>query len=222
MLFIHSLNTAHLVVDASRHVRLNAGMGISVELICYLITFGESRLEAILSDVFAGFDWLRAKYYFHLIRSELHDRTSLEVCFDPSRRTYRLESHDRLEWDVQHLRNAIRSGTVRPEDYELFLPDSPSAWVQRERAKLENHFVAAMLNQLHHLEAAGRDQERDLLERLLKALPVNERVLGFSVRHTARKVSREVAEMQLEGFKRQFEVMGLVVPDSLGTCMTLH
>jgi hypothetical protein len=94
--------------------------------------------------------------------------------------------------------------------------------VQYERIKLENDFTTSAINNLHRLEANGHGEERKMLERLVRELPMNPRVLGFYVRHTARKAGREVAETQLGTFKRQFEIMGLPVPESLGTCMSLH
>jgi hypothetical protein len=221
MLRIQSLNSAMLLRNGLR-VRLNAGLSLTLEVLCYFIVHDSCSIESVLNDVFTDVEPRLARNYFHLIRCEIRDRTKLRVVFNQINKQYRLEGFEALEWDVQLLRNQMRAGTVQPEDFAVFLPESSSAWVLLERHKLETEFVLASFNILHSLEAAGRGEEWMMLERLLACFPLNGLVLGFDVRYTARKVSREAAREHLEVFKQRFEMMGLPVPETLGTCMSLH
>jgi DNA-binding SARP family transcriptional activator len=221
MLKIQSLGRPMLERNG-RRIRLNAGMPVAVEVLCYFIHHDTATVETVVNDIFAHAQPDQARRYFHMIRNELHLQTLLRIKFDAHTQHYRLESSELLEWDVQHFKNALRSGTATFEDYGLFLPTSSSAWVQRERDRLENDFVIATLNTLSTLEASGHGKEHKMLERLVRMLPMNERVLGFCVRHTARKAGREVATEQLEMFKQRFQITGLPIPETLDTCMSLH
>ena len=205
-----------------RRLRLNAGMAITIEILCYFIQHETRSVDDVLHDVFTHSTADQGRRYFHLIRSEICNSTMLEIKHDSVKKCYRLESNETLEWDMQHVMNKIRTGTVRPEDYALLLPYSSSFWVERERQKFENSFVAAMLERAYQLEAQGCHEENRILERMIRDFPMNENLLKFTVRHTARTIGFEAAEHQLEGIEKRFLIVGVPMPEPLKSCMTLH
>jgi hypothetical protein len=222
MLVIKTLGRSTLMRNG-RRVRLNAGMSMAVELLCYFIRHETQSLDAVINDVFAHFEPDAARGYFHLIRVETAQHTALSIKHDKFTKKYRLESHEPMSWDLQNLKNCIRIGVILPDVYDLFLPGSTSTWVERERQKLENDFVAASIGKLNKLESYGAaDDERLLLDHLLQLFPMNAQILEFSVRYTARTLGREAAKEQLEAIKRRFQITGIFLPETLRTCVTLH
>jgi DNA-binding SARP family transcriptional activator len=222
MLVIKSLGRSTLMRNG-RRVRLNAGMSMAVEVLCYFIQHETQSLDVVLDEVFAQIQPEAARRYFHLIRVEIASNTALNIRHDIFTKKYRLESQEPMSWDLQNLKNCTRTGVILPDAYDLFLPDSSSAWVERERQKLENDFVAASIAKLNKLETLGAlEDERLLLDHLVQLFPMNAQILEFFVRYTARTSGREAAKAQLEAIKRRFQIIGVFLPETLGTCITLH
>ena len=70
MLKIQSLGTPQLERNG-RRVRLNVGMAVAIEVICYFIQHEERSIDAVLHDIFTHSTPDQGRRYFHLIR---HDR----------------------------------------------------------------------------------------------------------------------------------------------------
>jgi DNA-binding SARP family transcriptional activator len=222
MLVIKSLGRSTLTRNGQR-VRLNAGMSMAVETLSYFIRHEAQSVDAVINDVFAHLQPEAARGYFHLIRFEIANNTALRIRHDKFTKKYRLDSHEPMSWDLQNFTNCIRNGLILPDAYDLFLPTSTSAWVELERQKLENDFVAASIARLNKLETLGALEDQHLLlEHLLHLFPMNAQILEFSVRYTARTFGRQAAKIQLESIKNRFQVTGIPMPETLGACITLH
>jgi DNA-binding SARP family transcriptional activator len=223
LLAVGTLGPPALVLDGT-HVRPNASLAKSVELLAYLSLKGGAGLEHILTDVFPERCPQAARVYFHVIRAELaRIAPGLSVPFDRARRQYSVATEGlQIRVDLLELQRALHSGGIDGMNRALdlyvgtLLPDSDSEWVREERSNVEWSVVRIGLELIEEAFEQGEDQVcLDLASRLLEIEPFNEAIHLLLIRATARLSGSVAARQAINRSRTYFQTNLGEVPLSI-------
>jgi DNA-binding SARP family transcriptional activator len=224
-LHLFTLGTARLELGGTL-IRLE--LRRAIEVFTYLLRAAQSRpegtgMQEVLRDLFPDVPQRQARLYFHQVRYELEKKIpGLSVPYNPSARTYAVQSPFPITWDVLEFEAALSEqspeGVNRAFKHYVgsFLPQAEGEWLETERASLNARALSAGLEWCKTwFERQQYGRCIQLATRLLEIDPLDESLNEHLVRATKALEGRVAARQTVKRLQKRFESELGSVPGTL-------
>lgn len=197
----------------------------TLEVVAFLLRYGPSTLSHMQEEMFADVPPARSKNYIHQVRLDLKRVPGLSIPYNARFQTYSVQLDDGLEvqWDALQLEQALKAQSHDalldlPLAVADFLPESESAWAEREREQWQALLDRVSLQALESWARAGEyPKVQHLAQRLLDINPLEVAVQVWLLRALAVTAGPEAARLRAweseQLFKRE---LGQVPAELLG------